>query len=479
MADNNHIELALLTQVIVTRDFHALDKAQITEEFFQTPLAKEVYRFLRNIYHAPETTGQVPSLEFVQYHFPQSFYPFPSGDAVPVLAAELRRQKVRIEILLLAQNMSELAERDPMAAMAALRSENTKISALAEVGQDLTLAGAFRELQSNYNLVQESKGVIGIPYPWVQVNEETQGMLNGQFIVIYARPKSMKTWIGLYMAIHAYRDCRRRVLFYSREMSPKLVAQRAAAAFCGVDYKAFKNGTLQPHMKEMVFLKLQELMDDEQSMGARGYNQPFFKIISDRGGGGSSGGGGVSWLHAKVKECKPDIVFVDGMYLMKDDRSNTRSVDWKNIAQISQDIKGMAQDEDIPVVGITQATRASAKEGGKQDLTGLAYSDSLAQDADAAFHIDKRERIDQNTKRQITELFLTAPGLREGKFDGIVIHGEPATDFSYIRNITAADFGGGGGGGDGGAEYGGRRATFSRPAMDPKVPTSTQMARMG
>ena len=463
----SQIELALLTRVIYDRDFHGLEKAQITEEFFLTPLAKEVYRFMRTMYHAPATTGQVPSLELVQMHFPQSFYPFPSNDTVSVLAAELRRQKVRIETLLLAQNIAELADRDPMAAMASLKAEVSKISALAEVGQDMTLAGAFQHLLSTYDTVQNSHGVVGIPYPWEQVNIETQGMQGGQFIVLYARPKSMKTWLGLYMAMHAYKHARRRVMVYSREMSPKLVAQRAAALFCEVDYRSYKNGTLQPHMKQAVFTKLQEMIDDEKSAGQYTGHQPFFKIVSDSGGGG--GGGGVSWLHAKVKEAKPDLLVVDGMYLMKDDRTASRNVDWKNITHISQDLKRLAQDEDIPVIGITQANRGSEKEK-EQSLSGLAYSDALAQDADAAFHVGKRDKIDETTKRVVTELYLTAPGLREGKFEGIVIRGEPATDFSYLRTLTSADF-------DGEYEKSQKRGQFQRPAADPTVPTRAQFGR--
>ena len=462
-----NIELALLTRVILDRDFHGLEKAQITEEYFLTPIAQEIYRYMRHMYHAPETTGQVPSLELVQMRFPQSFYPFSSNDTVPVLAAELRRQKVRIETLLLAQNISELAERDPMAAIATLKAEVTKLASLSEVGQDMTLAGAYGQLLNAYETMQSSRGVVGIPFPWQQVNEETQGMQEEQFIVLYARPKRMKSWLALYCAIHAYKNSRRRVLFYSREMSLRLVAQRAAALFCGVDYKAFKNGTLQPHMKERVFTMLKELIDDEKSEGAYGNNQPYFKIISDRGGG--AGGGGVSWLHAKVKESKPDIVFVDGMYLMKDDRSSSRNADWKNITHISQDLKRLAQDEHIPLFGVTQANRDSEKgadKGKEPQLSGIGYADAFAQDADAAFHIEKKDKIDPNTKKLVTELSLTAPGLREGQFEGIVLHGVPATNFGFIRTLTSEDTSKEG-------EYAQatkRQSRFQRAVVDPNLP---------
>jgi replicative DNA helicase len=428
------IELALLTRVMVDSDFHSLEKARIDESFFTNDIAREVYKYLRETYHAASTQGHVPSLEMTRTRFP-SFYGAQPYDTVPVLSSELRRGRVQMELLALAQNLALKASTDPMAAMAELRAESAKIASLSEVGEDLSMASAYNMLLNTYDTVQSSSGMLGIPYPWDALNEETQGMQNGQFIVLYARPKSMKTWLGIYMGVCAYLKSRRRVLFYTREMAPKLVAQRVAAMLCGVDYKAFKSGKLQPEVKAKVFTLLQELLDDEKSAGTYGKNQPFFIITSDRSSGSTGGGGGVGWLQAKIRDLKPELVIVDGMYLMKDDRTNQRSIDWKQIAHISQDLKLTCQNFDIPLIGITQANRAAQKAKG-EDLTELAFSDALGQDADAVFRVSKTEKFNEHTKKKETELLLTAPGLREGKFEGIVIHGEPCTNFGYIRTIV-------------------------------------------
>lgn len=434
-----NIELALLTRVIDDQDFHTLEKSQITEEFFATPEAKEIYRYLREVYHTPLSNGLVPSREMVKYRFP-SFYPFTASDPVPILAQQLRAEKVRTEMLLLSQEIQEVASRNPFEAMAILRNKSSAISALSEAGEDLSVANAFQMLQSEYNLVQDTGGLLGIPFPttWGPLNEETQGMQPGQFIVFYGRPKSMKTWIATWLAVWAYISCRRRVLYYTREMSPRLMMKRIAASIARVDYQAFKNGKLQPDLKQHTFNILRELMDDEISAGAISNNQPYLKIVTDRSASrGGGAGGGVGWLQSKIRELKPDIVFVDGMYLMKDDRSNSRSVDWKNITHISQDLKLTAQDFDIPVIGVTQANRAADKSKG-EDLTELAYADALGQDADAVFRISRHVKIDENTKQKRTELMMTAPGLREGVFDGIVLEARPAVDFRYLRTLTLA-----------------------------------------
>jgi replicative DNA helicase len=431
-----NIQHCLISRVIQDKDFHSLEKMQINEEYFSSREVAQVFRYIRDIYHSPETAGEVPSLAMVQLKYP-AFAFHPSDDSVPLLASKLREEKIRAELLNLSSILEQEAQTNPAAAMATLKTQVSRLSALAEVGEDLSIAGAYQMLLSQYETVQDSGGIIGIPYPWHPLNEETQGMQGGQFIVLYGRPKSMKTWVAIDIAVHAYLHARRRVLFYTREMSPRMVAQRVAARMARVDYGKFKNGKLQPEVKKRVFENLQMLIDDEKIAGTDGH-QPFFVITTDRSSNGGKGSGGVSWLQSKIRDLKPDLVIVDGMYLMRDDRSGQRTVDWKAVAHISQDLKLTAQEFDIPLIGVTQANRAAEKAKG-EDLTELAFSDSLGQDADAVIRVTRHASVDQETKFHRTELHLNFPGLREGRLDGIVIHGQPATDFSFIRSIISAD----------------------------------------
>lgn len=431
------LEHALITRIITDKDFHSIEKLQITEEYLSVPECLQVFRYIRDSYHNTATSGFVPSLEMIAANFP-AFQQAHANDNVPLLAQQLRQQKVRTELLLLSQQLQMLSEGvNPLAALSTLRAESARISALSESGEDLSMAGAFNMLRQQYEASASSSGMLGIPYPWDPLNDETQGMQGSQFIVLYGRPKSMKTWIAIWMAVHAYTHSRRRVLFYTREMSPRLVAQRVAAALARVDYRQYKLGRLQPAMKEYMFGMLSQLLDDEKDFGASGSHQPYFIVTSDRSGSSKGGGGGIGWLQSKIRDLKPDIVFVDGMYLMKDDRTNQRTVDWKAIAHISQDLKLTCQDFDIPLVGVTQANRGADKANG-DDLTELAFSDSLGQDADAVYRVTKKKVVDEQTKQRGTELNITCPGLREGELEGIVVHGKPAVSFDYIRTIIPA-----------------------------------------
>jgi replicative DNA helicase len=461
----NNLELALLSRIIQTKDFGIIEKMQITKEYFTLPESIELFNYLRSIYYGMTTDGtrgQIPSAEMVRMHFP-SYYDFPSNDSVPILADQLRKEKIKLDILTLAQDLTVRAERDPMDALAQLKTQTSVISTLEEVGEELSMAGSHDLLMQNYMRVQTMDGLLGLPFPWKAVNDETQGMQNGTFQVIYGRPKSMKSWIAIWMAVYIYTYCRKRVLFYSREMPPRQVAQRVAASIARVDYKAFLQAKLQPELQAHLFTILQELIDDESAAARVAGNQPMFLIVTDRKKGSKGSGGGVGWLEQKIRDYKPDIVFVDGMYLMKDDRTNSRSIDWKNVAHISQDLKGCAQDFDIPLVGVTQANRSAQKTKG-DDLTELSYADALGQDADAVFRVTKKNVVNEQTKQKVTEIFLTAPGLREGDFDGIVLHAHPATHFEFNRLLKGDHEDGEGKG------YEDKSQKFRRTFVDPRIP---------
>ena len=443
-------------KVITDHDFHSLDRAQITEEFFSTPEALEIYRFLRDMYHDRIAPGQVPSLELLRLHFP-GFQGFPSNDSVLLLAAELRREKVRMETLLLAQSLNDVAMRDPMAALAFLRTRSSEISSLAEVGEDLTLTGAVRMLEEQYNNTAEARGCLGVPFPWDVLTRELQGMQGGQLYYFFGRPKSMKTWVACYMATYAYITARVKVLVYTKEMTPRQIMQRIACCMNKVDYAAFKDGTLSPETKKRVFDNLREMAEEEQFMGASGLNQPYLRIVSDRGGLG-----GVSWLSAKIREFKPDIVFADGIYLMNDDRGGKNQQEWSRVMHISRDLKLCAQEHNVPIIGYTQANRGADKSGGTS-LSDMAYSDALAQDGDGVFYVELNRVVDEQTKLIRYEITLKGTGLREAKLDGIVINAVPAQDFTYRRLWVP----------DGGKS--GQEAEYQQPKRNQFRPPPTQL----
>lgn len=256
------IEYALISKVIENHDFHNLEKQQITADFFLTPEMRAIYDFLRLTYHNPQTSGLVPSADMVRQYFP-AFNMVYAPDEVPVLCQALRRNKLQIDLLQLAQQIQFGAEKDPEETFSKLKAATQSMASFEQVGHDLSMANAYQLLMEKYSSVASGGGVIGIPYPWQVLNDETQGMQNGQYIVVYGRTGSMKTWISLYIAVHAYLKSRRRVLFYTREMPNLQIAMRVAATMCGIDYRSLISGKLDPNTLQYFQAVLQGLMQDE------------------------------------------------------------------------------------------------------------------------------------------------------------------------------------------------------------------------
>lgn len=449
-----NIELQVICKIIELQDFHTVIKLKIDETFFLSDSqTKEAFRYIRDHYHNEYTYGTVPSWQLFQ----QRFYGFPwsySYDALPTLCQELRRAKMRADLLTVVDEVQATVDTDPAKAMAAMREAVTAMSTAHEITSDLLLSASYEQLKANYDMVASAKGVTGIPFPWQILNDDTQGMHPGNFVVIYGRPKSMKTWVALVMAVHAYK-MGQRVLIWSLEMNEIQMLKRIACIYCEVDYDKFKKGQLDPATYQKVWQTLMTIRDEEL-VGVTG-NGHSPALLATQPRGDSSG---VSALQAKITEFKPDLVIVDGMYLMRDDRQKVRSIDWKSVAHISQDMKQTARIFNIPIIGVTQANRGADKDPKKADLAELAYADALGQDCDLCLRIHKQK--DQSTHEW--EIVLSIAGGRETQLDAFVINGMAATNFHFKRamvndpnNPQPAPTQGGGkkGGGNNGGNNGG------------------------
>ncbi len=417
-----NVEHQLICKIVETQDFHTVSKLRIDDSFFLSDSqTKEAFRFIRDHYHNEHTYGSVPSWQLLS----QRFYGFPwsySYDTLPTLCQEIRRNKMRTDLQAMAEEVMQTADHDPLAAMGILRQAATTMSTQHEISNDMLLSSAYEQLQADYDMLAQSKGITGIPFPWQILNDDTQGMHPGQFIVIYGRPKSMKTWIALVMAVHAYLKGM-RVLVWSLEMNEMQMLRRIASIIAKVDYDQFKKATMDPATAARVWQILLSIKDEELLNASQGH-QSSLMVTQPRGESS-----GVSALQAKIKEFQPDLVVVDGMYLMKDDRNKVRSVDWKNVAHISQDLKGAARIAQIPIIGVTQANRGADKDPKKADLTELAYADAIAQDCDLCLRVHKQK--DQQTND--FEIVLSIPGGRETQLDGFVVHGMASTNFEFKR----------------------------------------------
>jgi hypothetical protein len=159
----SNIELALLTKVIDTGDFHTIERAQITEEFFSTPESKELFKYLKrstttlslSVRCRAETwCGTSSRASIRSWH--RTLWPSLLNNC-----GRRSRQKLFCSL----KRLQRIAERNPFEALALLRNKSAAISLSQRLGEDMTIAGAYQMLLNQYEMVQNTGGILGIPYP--------------------------------------------------------------------------------------------------------------------------------------------------------------------------------------------------------------------------------------------------------------------------------------------------------------------------
>lgn len=239
------------------------------------------------------------------------------------------------------------------------------------------------------------------------------------------------TWLSLYVITVLNMYANARVLVCSFEMSALQIIRRISAIRAVVNYKLLLSGKLQPADRDRFFYGLSCLNEEARMLDtnlAPGTTRTPALLVTE-----GDGINGVSFLHSKIREFEPDLILVDGLYLMNDERGGKKTVDWKAIAHISQDTKRTAREFKIPILATAQANRKADKDVRNADVSEIAYSDALGQDTDFSVRVGKR--IDKATKEP--ELVMAFPGSRETDLDALLIHGIPAVNFQLKSTFVS------------------------------------------
>jgi replicative DNA helicase len=418
-------ELELISNVVKTGSFSPLQKNGVTPEFFETEEGGVVFKWLWDEYHSSDYRGEIPDKTRLLRKFPDFDF-CPSRNSVSALIAELQDRRLSNEIERLSGEMQGLINdgEDPKLVLQAFLPQMRELNVQSSPDHGLHMRSANSELRQEYGTVKTAGGITGIPFPWAPLNIATGGMQPEDFIVLYGRPKNMKSWVAYSIAVHAYLH-NRRVFAFSKELRQLIQARRCASLIAKLDYTKVKTATLSPEEEEDYFAVLDGLEEYEDATVVEGHRRALY-FASDKGKRKSST---VDDLLAQCERFEPDLVLVDGLYLLGDGRTQSRNADWKNISHISQDLKGLAQYLEVPTIGITQANRANAK-APTDNLDDLSYADSLGQDADLAMRVFKGPNPGGKYKYAIA---LTFPGMREADIPPFLINAFPGGDFSLLQ----------------------------------------------
>jgi replicative DNA helicase len=232
---------------------------------------------------------------------------------------------------------------------------------------------------------------LGVPTGFVDLDRLLGGLQRSDLILIAARPSVGKTSLGISVARHAA-DLGQHVAIFSLEMSSEQVVQRMVSAETGIDAQRLRLGELREREWPLFVQATGRLSDLPLYID----DTPSISVLQMRTK--------ARRLHA---EHGIDLILVDYLQLMTagDMRNESRV---QEVSYISRSLKGLARELDVPLVAISQLSRAVEQRSDKRPiLADLRASGSLEQDADVVMFIYRDELYNPDTEQQnIAEVII-------------------------------------------------------------------------
>jgi replicative DNA helicase len=349
----------------------ALDSA-LTPELFEGE-AKEIWAFAERFL---KTHGRGPSVDAIQAQFDKFEPAFPSEPLSYYIEQLKKKHAFNLTIEAIKSAHKHLSAREVDEAVSQLSEAMRRIQDTTSGEADLNWRDSTKDRYDHYLKLQTIGGIDGYTTPFPTLDEATQGIHDGEFILIVARQGVGKTWLSNVLA-HENLKQGLKVLYFTKEMPSKQIARRFDALVYDLPYQDLRRGTLDSFRER-----------DWQKEVERPKVDGELIIVGEESGG-------VGHVAAKIERYKPDIVYIDGMYLMEDDQRAREQ--WQRIGNVSRDLKRLAKRVNVPILATVQFNRNADNSSG--DTSNIAGSD-IAKDADLILGLFQTE--DQRLARQMT-----------------------------------------------------------------------------
>jgi replicative DNA helicase len=252
-------------------------------------------------------------------------------------------------------------------------------SAIFQIAEDRVRTGlvsmkdvVHENFERLHRVITEGRRITGLPTGYAQLDALTSGLQPSELIILAARPSVGKTALALNLAENAAFQHRAQVAIFSLEMSKESLLMRLLASQARVDSHKFRTGHLSNEDWRQMTVTLGQLSET-----------PLW--IDD------SGSATVTEIGAKARRLKRDrglsLVVVDYLQLIAArGRFSNRN---EEVSSITRGLKALAKELKVPVLVLSQLTRAPERETRVPHLADLRESGAIEQDADVVFFIHR------------------------------------------------------------------------------------------
>lgn len=360
------VELQILSRVIKDKNASILTLNGITEDYFIT-YGEEYSYIMKHL----NNYGNVPDKETFLSKFP-NFMLVDVTETDAYLVETFNEEHLYSLTVPVINKLAEIIQTDSRAAVEYLQSQLPSLTQHNIIlGKDI-ISGADERFNEWQERKQNPKRFC-IPTGFQELDDITGGWQRGEeFSVIFARTGQGKSWILIKTLEHAWKMGKRVGL-----IEPEMSATKTGYRF----------DTLSGNLSNTSLTRGEEIENYEEYISNLKKNETPFFVASPKDFGRKIT---VSKLRAFVESNKIDILGIDGISYLKDERAQRGDNRTTGLTNISEDLMDLSIELKIPIIVVCQSNREGAKEDDAPDLENIRDSDGIAYNASTVIAVRQK-----------------------------------------------------------------------------------------
>ena len=406
------IELQILSKVLNTKQMSFLELNNITDDYFIT--YPEEYDFIKEHYNK---YGNVPDVETFLDKF-NNFEILDVKESDEFLISTFKEEYQFSKLVPVVQRVADLLQTDSVSAVEYLQTAMNDFKPVDfNVGMDIITDANIR--YDEWQERKENPEKYMLETGFFELDEVIGGYQCGEeLVVIFARTGQGKTWVLMKSLQHNW-SMGKRVGLIEPEMSVTKTAYRFDTLQSNISNKGLMRGEDIPGYKRYID-------------NLKKHDNPFVVATPKDFGGRVT----VSKLRTFVESNELDILGIDGISYLRDERYQRGDNMTTQLTHISEDLMDLSIKLKIPVLVVSQSNRGGVKDDGTPDLENIRDSDGLAFNASLVLSTRQRdpgmELSVKKNRNGITGISLVyAWDIDKGEFNYV-----PSDDSDYTSSDT-------------------------------------------
>lgn len=401
---NTEAEEALIGSVFINNEGLYKIVDSISPEDFYNPANKEIYDAILTLFNSRspidlvtitetlESSGMLEKVGGATY-LTRIINSVPTASHIVQYASIVREKKILRDLIIAGSDITALGYQEDEKIDLVLDQAEQKLFGISQKSLRqgfVQLKNMLAETFERIDHLHKNKGELrGITTGFDDLDFILGGLQKSDLFILAARPSMGKTSLALNMALNSARNSGSRVGIFSLEMSKDQLVDRLISSAARVDAWKLRTGNLS----EDDFPKIGEAMSILNDISIFIDDTPGITVME---------------MRAKARRLKAegglDLVIVDYLQLMGGSSENRV----QEISEISRSLKGLARELDVPVIALSQLSRAVESRPDRRPLlSDLRESGSIEQDADVVVFVYRDDYYNKESdKKNIAEILV-------------------------------------------------------------------------